>query len=119
MLAAGDVHLVPLRKGLARSSVPSKTYSILAAGRPLVASVDVASEVARIVERSGAGVHVPPDDRVAFTAAIGELVDDPEKRERMGRAGRTFVEGAASPAAVALAYEDLFIELGGRANTPA
>jgi colanic acid biosynthesis glycosyl transferase WcaI len=119
VLAAGDVHLVPLRKGLARSSVPSKTYSILAAGRPLVASVDAASEVARIVESSGAGVHVPPDDHVGFTAAISELVDDPGKRERMGRAGRGFVEGAASPAAVALAYEDLFVELGGRANLTA
>jgi glycosyltransferase involved in cell wall biosynthesis len=54
---------------------------------------------------------------VAFTAAISELVDDPDKRERMGRAGRSFVEGAASPAAVALAYENLFIELGGRACT--
>jgi colanic acid biosynthesis glycosyl transferase WcaI len=117
VLAAGDIHLVPLKRGLARSSVPSKTYSILAAGRPLVASVDAASEVARIVERSGAGVHVPPDNRVAFTAAISELVDDPDKRERMGRAGRSFVEGAASPAAVALAYENLFIELGGRAST--
>jgi hypothetical protein len=30
----------------------------------------------------------------------------------MGRAGRRFVEGAASPAAVARAYEDLFVELG-------
>ena len=112
VLAAGDIHLVPLKRGLARSSVPSKTYSILAAGRPLVASVDDASEVARIVERSGAGVHVPPEDRVAFTAAISELVDDPDRRERMGRAGRRFVEGAASPAAVARAYENLFVELG-------
>lgn len=112
VLAAGDIHLVPLKRGLARSSVPSKTYSILAAGRPLVASVDDASEVARIVERSGAGVHVPPEDRAAFTAAISELVDDPDRRERMGRAGRRFVEGAASPAAVARAYENLFVELG-------
>jgi colanic acid biosynthesis glycosyl transferase WcaI len=118
VLAAGDIHLVPLKRGLARSSVPSKTYSILAAGRPLVASVDAASEVARIVERSGAGIHVPPEDREAFTAAIRALVDDPDKRERMGRAGRGFVENAASPAAVALAYENLFIELRARATTP-
>jgi colanic acid biosynthesis glycosyl transferase WcaI len=40
VLAAADVHVVPLRTGLARSSVPSKMYSILAAGRPIVASVD-------------------------------------------------------------------------------
>ncbi|MDQ3983181.1 MAG: glycosyltransferase family 4 protein, partial [Actinomycetota bacterium] len=62
VLAAADVHLVPLKRGLARSSVPSKTYSILAAGRPLIASVDPGSEVARVVESAGAGVTVPPDD---------------------------------------------------------
>ena len=33
-LAAGDIHVIALREGLARSSVPSKLYSILAAGRP-------------------------------------------------------------------------------------
>mgnify|MGYP002137865528 CR=1 FL=1 len=37
VLAAADLHLVPLRTGLARSSVPSKLYSILAAGRPVLA----------------------------------------------------------------------------------
>ena len=58
VLATGDVHVVPLKRGLARSSVPSKTYSILAAGRPLVASVDLGTEVARVVERAGSGVAV-------------------------------------------------------------
>ncbi|MGH9134976.1 MAG: glycosyltransferase family 4 protein, partial [Ilumatobacteraceae bacterium] len=33
VLATGDIHVVPLRRGLGRVSVPSKTYSILAAGR--------------------------------------------------------------------------------------
>ena len=40
VLATGDIHLVPLRSGLGRVSVPSKTYSILAAGRPVLASID-------------------------------------------------------------------------------
>ncbi len=52
VLATGDVHVVPLKRGLARSSVPSKTYSILAAARPLVASVDLGTEVARVVEEA-------------------------------------------------------------------
>jgi putative colanic acid biosynthesis glycosyltransferase WcaI len=111
VLAAADIHVVPLKRGLARSSVPSKTYSILAAGRPLVASVDEGSEVARIVQRSGAGIAVPPEDTAAFTGALARLIEDPETREAMGRAGRNFAEEAASPAAVALAYEQLFADL--------
>ena len=113
VLAAADVHVVPLKAGLARSSVPSKLYSILAAGRPVVASVDEGTEVARTVERAGAGLSVPPDDPAAFTAAVGRLLDDPGAAAAMGAAGRSFVEGWASPAAVAAAYEGLFAELIG------
>jgi len=111
LLAAADVHVVPLRKGLARASVPSKMYSILAAGRPIVASVDPGTEVATVVERAGAGLTVPPDDPEAFTKAVARLVSDPEESGRMGAAGRAFVERWASPAAVAAQYEHLFEQL--------
>jgi colanic acid biosynthesis glycosyl transferase WcaI len=114
VLAAGDIHVVPLRRGLARSSVPSKTYSILAAGRPVLASVDPGTEVARVVERSGAGIAVPPDDPDAFCTALDQLLADPVAASAMGAAGRRFVEGWASPEAVAAAYEDLFCEIGER-----
>ena len=109
--AAADIHVVPLRRGLARSSVPSKLYTILAAGRPVVASVDPGTEVARTVEAAGAGLAVVPDDPEAFTQALLRLIRDPDEAAAMGRAGRSFVEGWASPGAVAQAYEELFEEL--------
>jgi colanic acid biosynthesis glycosyl transferase WcaI len=115
VIAAADLHLVPLRRGLARSSVPSKTYSILAAGRPLIASVDSGSEVARVVERAGAGLAVPPEDAEAFTKAIRTLYERREELPAMGAEGRAFVEEWASPAAVAKQYADLFTELNARA----
>jgi colanic acid biosynthesis glycosyl transferase WcaI len=111
VLATGDIHVVPLKRGLARSSVPSKTYSILAAGRPLVASVDPGTEVARVVEKAAAGVVVAPDDPAAFTDAVVRLLDGAAERAEMGASGRAFVERWASPAAVAASYEDLFAEL--------
>lgn len=111
VLAAADIHLVPLRRGLGRASVPSKTYSILASGRPLVAAVDEGSEIARIVEEAGAGIAVPPDDVEALTKAIRRLVEHPDEARRMGLAGRGYVQAAASPAAVAQAYEELFAKL--------
>jgi colanic acid biosynthesis glycosyl transferase WcaI len=114
VLAAGDLHLVPLRAGLARSSVPSKLYSILAAGRPVLASVDAGTEVATTIDRAGAGVSVGPEDPDAFCAALDDLLDDPAGRARMGAAGRQFVEGWVSPAAVGAAYERLFTEVARR-----
>ncbi|MGH2775261.1 MAG: glycosyltransferase family 4 protein [Actinomycetota bacterium] len=114
VLAAADLHLVPLKRGLARSSVPSKTYSILAAGRPLIASVDSGSEVARVVERAGAGLAVPPEDSEAFTKAVRALYERRDELPAMGAGGRAFVEQWASPAAVAKQYADLFAELRAR-----
>jgi colanic acid biosynthesis glycosyl transferase WcaI len=108
VLAAADVHVVPLKRGLAWSSVPSKLYSILAAGRPIVASIDAGTEVARTVERAGAGLAVPPEDPEAFTKAVRRLLDAEAERDEMGASGRRFVEHWASPAAVAEAYEQLF-----------
>jgi colanic acid biosynthesis glycosyl transferase WcaI len=118
LLATGDVHTVPLRRGLAAVSVPSKTYSILAAGRPIVAAIDAGTEVPRILEASGAGIVVPPDDPAAFAGAVGELIGDPATARRMGARGREWVLGAASPAAVASAYEDLVRSLAGAARRP-
>jgi colanic acid biosynthesis glycosyl transferase WcaI len=94
--------------------VPSKTYSILAAGRPVVASVDEGTEVARVVEQAGAGLAVPPDDPDRFTEALATLLSDPDRAAAMGRAGRAFVEAWASPAAIAERYEALFDELRSR-----
>jgi colanic acid biosynthesis glycosyl transferase WcaI len=107
VLAAGDIHLVPLKKGLASASVPSKTYSILAAARPFVAGVDTGTEIARLAERSGAGIAIPPEDAESLAKALRAMLDDPEETRRMGENGRAYIEGWASPAAVAKAYESL------------
>jgi len=114
VLAAADIHVVALRAGLSRNSVPSKTYSILAAGRPVLAAVDPGSEVQRVIESAAAGVAVPPDDPAAFLAALRTLLDDTTARERMGRAGRAWVRGSASPSGVGQAYADLLTEVAHR-----
>jgi len=111
VLASADIHTVLLKRGLARSSVPSKMYSILAAGRPCVASVDSDTEVERSIRAANAGVSVPPEDLDAFCEALEPLLDDAEERRDMGASGRRWVENWASPAAVAEAYERLFEEL--------
>ena len=107
LLATGDIHVVPLKAGLARVSVPSKTYSIMAAGRPVLASIDEGTAVPAILAESGGGVAVPPDDLAAFVAALRELLAGPERATAMGVAGRAWVEREASPVAVGAAYHQL------------
>jgi colanic acid biosynthesis glycosyl transferase WcaI len=111
VLATGDIHVVPLKAGLARSSVPSKSYSILAAGRPMLASVDAGTEIDRMTKAAGAGLCVAPDDPAAFSAALRDLVAAPLVCQRMGASGRAWVEKWASPAGVAEQYEALFADV--------
>lgn len=107
VLASGDVHVVPLRAGLGDVSVPSKTYSSLAAGRPVVASIDSDTEIPRLLRASGAGLAVPPDDLDAFVAAIRGVVDHPDLAASYGSSGRGWVVAEASPRAVGAAYAQL------------
>lgn len=114
VLATGDVHAVLLKSGLGRVSVPSKTYSIMAAGRPIVAAIDADTEVTRLVSESSGGMCVPPDDADAFVDAVRSLVGDPERRGAMGRDARRHVESEASPTAVAEAYATVLSSPGAR-----
>lgn len=108
VLAAADVHVVPLRKGLAKVSVPSKSYSVLAAGRALLAAIDPGTEIPRLLSESGGGVAVAPDDPAAFIGALREMLADRDQLAAMGRGGREWVERHVSPSGVASAYESLF-----------
>lgn len=108
VLASGDIHVVPLKIGLASVSVPSKLYSILSAGRPVVAAIDSGTEIPRILAESGAGIAVVPDNDAEFISALQILISDGTKRIAMGALGRTWVEQHASASAVAKRYEAIY-----------
>ena len=111
VLATGDVHVVPLRAGLGSVSVPSKTYSILAAGRPVIASIDADTEVAHIVTEAQAGLCVAPDSVDELVSAIESMLANADSAREMGSRGRVWVETHASPTSVAQAYSDLIKDL--------
>ena len=109
VLASGDIHVVPLKTGLASVSVPSKMYSILSAGRPVLAAIDSNTEIPRTLAESGAGIAVAPDNEADFVSALQILISDGVKRDEMGALGRTWVEHHASAGAVAKRYEAIYL----------
>jgi colanic acid biosynthesis glycosyl transferase WcaI len=84
VLAAGDLHLLTIKRGLEGVVVPSKLYSILAAGRPILALAPEGSDVARVVRRMNCGVVVDPEDPAALAAVIQELARARERLAGMG-----------------------------------
>jgi glycosyltransferase involved in cell wall biosynthesis len=87
-LAAGDAHLVTLAQGLAGLSVPSKTYGILAAGRPVLFVGDPRSDIARLVAEHRCGEVVATGDAARLAEVIATWADDPALTMRMGQEAR-------------------------------
>jgi colanic acid biosynthesis glycosyl transferase WcaI len=92
VMAAGDIHLITVRRGLEGIVVPSKLYSILAAGRPILVIAPAECDAARIVTESGCGLVADPDDANAVAAAILKLQSDSAALNEMGRRARETAE---------------------------
>jgi glycosyltransferase involved in cell wall biosynthesis len=91
-LAAADVLAAVLEPEAGVFSVPSKVLAYLCGGRPVLLAVPPENLAARIVERNGAGLVVPPDDVAGFLDAAERLAADADLRARMGRSARAYAE---------------------------
>ena len=114
VLASADVSLVVLKQGIGSSSLPSKTFSILASSRPVLASVDKDSDAWSLVQVSKAGLCIQPDDPGALVRAVLKLNDDPTQRRQMGQNGRAWIEKHHSPQVAATLFGNLFQEISGK-----
>jgi colanic acid biosynthesis glycosyl transferase WcaI len=108
VLASADISLVVLRRGIGSDSLPSKTFSIMASGRPILASVDEESEAWKLVKRAESGIWVQPEDPHRMAEAILTLKRDSALRERLGCNGRVWTERYHSPEYAAEQFEKLF-----------
>ena len=85
-----DVCLVSCKEGLGGSAMPSKTWSILSCGRPVLANFDE-GELQMILTKNQLGVFTKAGDLEGFVEAISQLAAEPEKCEKMGARGRQFI----------------------------
>jgi glycosyltransferase involved in cell wall biosynthesis len=90
ILAQASAVLVSLVKDpIISQTVPSKIQAYLAAGKPIIASLD--GEGARVVMEAGAGVACTAENAHALAAAVRQLRDAlPEEREQMAQRGLTY-----------------------------
>lgn len=89
--ALADLCLVALKRGIVVESVPSKTYTIMASGRPVIATVDRHTEVGSLLEQTQCGLCVEPENAEALAQSVLRLYKDDELRNEMGQRGRDFV----------------------------
>jgi colanic acid biosynthesis glycosyl transferase WcaI len=91
LLASSDVLLVPLDKDKSELSVPSKLYTFMAAGRPILGLAAPDSDVAVLLREKDCGLAVPPDEAAAVADAVRSLKRSPERRSVLGANAREYV----------------------------
>lgn len=90
VFSLGDVSLVISKPGVGENSVPSKTWSIMSASRPVLANFDE-NELKTIISDNHCGIFTKAGDKDAFKEAILYLYRNPDKCREYGQNGRKFV----------------------------
>lgn len=90
VFSLGDVGIIISKPGVGENSVPSKTWSIMSASRPVLANFDE-NEIKTILSENECGVFTKAGDKQAFTDAILELYRNREMCRKYGENGRKFV----------------------------
>ncbi len=88
VMAAGDVQIVTVRSGLEGLVVPSKLYTALSHGRPVLAVAPAASEVAHIVRQWKCGLVVDPESPSEVGRALTWMRAHPWDLEAMAARSR-------------------------------
>ena len=89
--AKADVMLLPIKKGYARYSVPSKLIAYMFSAKPIIASVDQDSDTADCIKKSGAGWTVKPEDCKSLSEVMKRAAfESSEKLKAKGMKGLNY-----------------------------
>ncbi len=91
VLAAANACVAILKPlELYKTTYPNKVFDYMAAGRPVILSID--GVIRQVIEASGAGLFVPPGDPAALAQAVRQLAAAPARSIEMGLNGRRYIE---------------------------
>lgn len=90
VFSLGDVGLVISKPGVGANSVPSKTWSIMSASRPVLANFDE-NELKDIITNNKCGLFTKAGDKESFKNAVLQLYNDRTICREYGLNGRRFV----------------------------
>jgi glycosyltransferase involved in cell wall biosynthesis len=96
ILSSGDLHFISLRNEVTGLAVPSKSYSTLAAGRPILYQGGSEGEIARILTEEKVGTQVSNGDTASLQHAILSYLESPKRCKQEGQQARKLVLGRFS-----------------------
>jgi colanic acid biosynthesis glycosyl transferase WcaI len=112
-LQGASIGLVSQRADVEEFNLPSKLMNYMAYGIPVIASVRLESETARIVQESGGGWVTNTQTPSEFASVAATKLKDPQALAAAGRAGFAYAAENFRPGAVAAQFEGLLREVIG------
>ncbi|MEP6850439.1 MAG: glycosyltransferase family 4 protein [Acidobacteriota bacterium] len=103
-LNACDIGIISLVPGMLGTAMPSRTYNILAAGKPILALTDEGSELAQVIDEEQVGWHIRPRQPEILVKTILEIFDRKNELAEMGERARAAAEVKYSLADALRAY---------------
>lgn len=113
VFSLGDASLVISKPGVGANSVPSKTWSIMSASRPVLANFDE-NELKTIIENNHCGIFTKAGDKDAFKESILTLYNHRELCKEYGHNGRKFVLDNLTREVGTQKYVDVIKEVCGK-----
>lgn len=92
MLSSADCFILSLEKGIEGLAVPSKAYSYLAAGRPVLAIIDRSTDISRMLELYACGHTVDNGDVEGMAGHILTMAGDAATHAAMAKNARKLFE---------------------------
>ena len=114
ILQISDACLVTLRKDVKTPVVPSKLLSIMAAGRPVLATLPSNGDAPKIIREARCGYCYEAGDSEGLKKGILKLYNNPHLKREFGQNGRDYAERNFTLDACAMMYEELFDSLTSR-----
>lgn len=111
MMASADLGLVTLNRNSYLTSLPSKTFNIMASARPILAVTPPEGEVAHLIKEVECGVIIPPEHPELLAEAILKLKQQDKRLTEMGQNGRAQLETRFSRAHCVEKYEHMLLNL--------
>jgi glycosyltransferase involved in cell wall biosynthesis len=108
VLHASEICLATLRTAVKTPVVPSKILSIMSAGKPIIATMELTGDAPAIIQDANCGYALPAEDDTQLAEAIRTLYQDRALAQVMGQSGREYVVREYSLAAGAKRYLEVF-----------
>lgn len=109
--AASDICLVPQALETGCQALPSKVYRIMACGRPVLATTELSSDLAHLVQSVGCGAAAEPGSARTLADMILGAYRDQKLWRRMGQKGRDHVVERYARSVVTAQYDVLIQSL--------